>query len=265
MHDKTCNTMLAQCLRACQEQFKTGRVHELGQLQSLLTLFGQLQREHFDFEHVLARALADGADRQTAQQAPIRYVHVHEEASFSAGLFVFPPGASIPLHDHPGMAVLSRVLHGSLGSASFDFIADSGGETARQLLEAHGCFLSMPVTAEVGRMAATGAPGAAATGAGGGLVTAVAPSTLRLLPSEGNLHEFVSGPSGCVVFDVLSPPYNAHEGRDCTYYRRRSSAPPELHELAAAHGPSCMLLEAFVPPDREFCVISDSNDVRSRV
>ena len=57
----------------------------------------------------------------------IRYVHLAEEsprpadadgsggsAGFSVGLFVFPPGATIPLHDHPRMSVLSRLVHGEV-------------------------------------------------------------------------------------------------------------------------------------------------------
>ena len=30
---------------------------------------------------------------------------------YSAGIFVFPPNASMPLHDHSNMIVLSRVLY----------------------------------------------------------------------------------------------------------------------------------------------------------
>lgn len=33
----------------------------------------------------------------------IRYLHIAQEAEFSVGVFVFPPGTRIPLHDHPNM------------------------------------------------------------------------------------------------------------------------------------------------------------------
>ncbi|EOD36442.1 hypothetical protein EMIHUDRAFT_226497 [Emiliania huxleyi CCMP1516] len=41
-------------------------------------------------------------------------MHVYADAALSIGIFVLPAGASIPLHDHPGMSVLSQLLYGSL-------------------------------------------------------------------------------------------------------------------------------------------------------
>jgi PCO_ADO len=49
-----------------------------------------------------------------------------------------------------------------------------------------------------------------------------------LYPYEGNVHEFVAGPHGAAVLDVLLPPYDGYE-RDCTFYtieEDRSSGDP---------------------------------------
>jgi hypothetical protein len=46
----------------------------------------------------------------------------------------------------------------------------------------------------------------------------VAPQCTVLYPREGNLHEFVAGPYGAAVLDVLLPPYDASHHRDCTFY-----------------------------------------------
>ena len=54
----------------------------------------------------------------------VRYLHCKEiHDHFSMGIFVFPPGASIPLHDHPSMVVISRVLYGELHVKSYSVVS----------------------------------------------------------------------------------------------------------------------------------------------
>jgi hypothetical protein len=48
-----------------------------------------------------------------------------------------------------------------------------------------------------------------------------APNVASLYPYEGNLHEFVAGPHGAAVLDVLLPPYDDERKRDCTFYHIR--------------------------------------------
>mmetsp|Transcript_43348 Transcript_43348/g.104765 ORF Transcript_43348/g.104765 Transcript_43348/m.104765 type:complete len:195 (+) Transcript_43348:522-1106(+) len=52
-----------------------------------------------------------------------------------------------------------------------------------------------------------------------------APQVTALYPYEGNLHEFVAGPQGAAVLDVLLPPYDNMQNRDCTFYEIRQTDP----------------------------------------
>jgi len=50
----------------------------------------------------------------------IEFVDVIDNDDFTVGIFLIPKGQRLPLHDHPGMTVLSKVLFGTLKVNSFD-------------------------------------------------------------------------------------------------------------------------------------------------
>lgn len=128
-----------------------------------------------------------------ADQRAIAYVPVAESPSFTMVVFVFPPGSSIPLHDHVGMTVVSRVLWGSLEIHSFDVVAN------------------VPVPDGISGVVAKRRPD--------DLVAAG--ETRWLTPEAGNVHSFTAK-EWTAVFDVLVPPYDERAGRSCSYYRERS-------------------------------------------
>ncbi|KAL9185463.1 hypothetical protein ACHAXT_003240 [Thalassiosira profunda] len=187
----------------------------------------------------------------------VRYLHVKEvPRKFSAGIFVFPPGAEIPLHDHPEMVVLSRVLYGELQVQSYDVMRENADEvdqsesvSADRKKQAPNSpsaltspfrkirdlvFRSLSVGDDEedddirgkATLHATPNPKPMGVQDDAGPATISAPSVTCLYPYEGNCHSFVAGPQGAAVLDILLPPYDAEEDRDCTFYEAHEDGRP---------------------------------------
>jgi predicted metal-dependent enzyme (double-stranded beta helix superfamily) len=115
----------------------------------------------------------------------VGYVSLEDNPLFTIGVFFLAPGSTIPLHDHPEMCVLSHVMKGMVHVTSFDFDLSSANDVA--FLVDDGMYL--------------------------------APVTRTLYPSSGgNLHSFTTK-TGCIIVDVMSPPYDELDGRECTYFQ----------------------------------------------
>lgn len=112
----------------------------------------------------------------------VGYVSIEDHENFQIGVFVLSPGASIPLHNHPEMCVLSQVVNGAVHVVSFDAAKDGSAFLVDDCVCA-------------------------------------APTSRILFPKQGgNFHSFKSS-EGCVIMDVMSPPYDEDEGRECTYFQ----------------------------------------------
>ncbi|KAF8681688.1 hypothetical protein HU200_045118 [Digitaria exilis] len=148
---------------------------------------------------VTKAAAASGVQRR--RRPIITRTTIYECADFSIVIFLLPPGAVIPLHDHPGMTVFSKLLLGSLHVKSYDW-ATAGGSTTTTPASSSVPAASTRRLAKLVLDADLRAPCGA----------------VALFPeSGGNIHRFAAATS-CAVLDVLGPPYSAGE-RDCTYYR----------------------------------------------
>uniref|UniRef100_A0A0D9VX13 cysteine dioxygenase n=1 Tax=Leersia perrieri TaxID=77586 RepID=A0A0D9VX13_9ORYZ len=136
-------------------------------------------------------------DDDAALQRPLAITRttIYTCTNFSIVIFFLPPTAVIPLHNHPGMTVFSKLLLGSLHIKSYDwaqpavFAAGSAPDDRPARL------------AEVVLDRGFSAPS----------------DTLVLYPAAGgNMHRFTAA-TPCALLDVLGPPYS--EDRDCTYYQ----------------------------------------------
>ncbi|GMI90973.1 HYPOXIA RESPONSE UNKNOWN PROTEIN 29, plant cysteine oxidase 1 [Hibiscus trionum] len=120
----------------------------------------------------------------------ITYIHIHECDKFSMGIFCFPAGSVFPLHDHPGMTVLSKLLYGSVYIKAYDWVR--------------------------GENCSPRSSGVAATAIDGIFNAPCEPSVL-FPRNGGNIHSFTAL-TPCAILDVLSPPYSDDFGRPSTYY-----------------------------------------------
>lgn len=142
------------------------------------------------FQHALNRIeLGDlGVNASTVEgyfrPGVIAYSGIYEEQELAICVFALSAGCKMPLHDHPQMAVLTRVVTGKLRIRQADLheSTDSG-------------YLFHEVRS--GEVAA--------------------PVTFMLTPSSANLHEF-EALEDTILLDVIMPNYS--ELRQVTYYQQ---------------------------------------------
>ena len=103
--------------------------------------------------------------------------------AFRASLFLMPAGRTMPIHDHPGMDVLLKVLWGQVRIRSYDW--------------------------------AEGRPGHAR--ATSDRIVSPADDPQRLGPRSHNLHR-LDALEDSAFLDVCAPDYSEEDGRPCRYY-----------------------------------------------
>lgn len=141
---------------------------------------------------------------------PVTYMHICETDGFSLGVFLLKSGTSIPLHDHPGMHGILKVLYGTVRISCMDKLEVGSGQRPRAPPPEQQ--FEPPLQPRE--------------------LDAVQPGVLRsraeyteasgpcfLTPHRDNLHQIdaVDGPAA--FLDILAPPYDPDDGRDCHYYR----------------------------------------------
>lgn len=190
-----------------------------GQLQSLMS-------EVCAADLRLVPRRADGpAPPRPYHQPPVTYMHICETDHFSMGVFLLKSGSSIPLHDHPGMHGVLKVLYGRVRISCFDRMERPA--SPGQAPQAHPDSLRLSVLRSSAEYTSESGP-------------------CVLSPDRDNLHQIdaVDGPTA--FMDILAPPYDPDNGRDCHYYAVLTT---EAGQGAGQPGQEVWLREVSQPAD----------------
>jgi hypothetical protein len=137
----------------------------------------------------------------------IRFFDVLDHASLSVSLIICPSGTRIPLHDHPGMHVFTKVLVGQLDIQMLD-------------VEFSLPCAAVPVDTPVGVRNTR-------------IVSLKAGEFCELTPVVGNIHGVTcSGSETAIMLDVMLPPYPSDDS--CHYFRTTDSI-TELRVINEEH------------------------------
>ncbi|XWS64890.1 hypothetical protein CRYUN_Cryun05aG0043000 [Craigia yunnanensis] len=120
---------------------------------------------------------------------------IYQCDDFELCIFFLPSTAVIPLHNHPGMTVFSKLLLGNMHIKSYDWVDPVNSQDSMP-----------PSQLRLARLKADS------------VFTAPCDTSVLYPTTGGNIHQFTAI-TPCAVLDVLGPPYSKEEDRDCSYYK----------------------------------------------
>lgn len=201
-------------------------------LNKLKTIMDGLRADDLGFD----KTLNDPETWKKPNKAPCTYIEVFQNGHINMSIFVLRPGFKMPLHDHPHMHGLLKVIAGAVKIRSFseyplkeavsviDFAVRAKHEAARI---AQGIHKRRRLFANVSN----------------DRVCSENSSTCTLTPTISNYHEIEALELPAAFFDILSPPYDTLiEGigpRICRYYTVANEISTNLVELSETKVPSC--------------------------
>lgn len=175
-------------------------------LNRLRSYFQQVQASDLNFDLSLVTSVGEYRDELNEageRVAPVTYLHLYEDHVFTMGIFVLKHGVRLPLHDHPGMYGVIKVIHGTAVVTSYnDFKNKTPPEEITRHLLPHQRHLVKSVVKNATQHVTPHSP------------------TCVLSPEEGNFHEIHAREGPLAFVDILAPPYDQDSGsRQCHYYK----------------------------------------------
>lgn len=216
-------------LRTFDDKFKNDLSANLAKLK---TMMDSLKAEDLGYDN----NLKDKALWRLPNKAPCTYIEVFQNSKINMSIFVLKPGFKMPLHDHPHMYGLLKVISGAVKIKTFseypvtqavdpiEFQVRARKEAARL---AQGSYKRRKFFAEITSQATCSDNS----------------GTCILTPTISNYHEIEALDMPAAFFDILSPPYDTLiEGigpRRCRYYFVSNEVSTNLVELQETEVPKC--------------------------
>ncbi|XP_058803646.1 2-aminoethanethiol dioxygenase [Phymastichus coffea] len=149
------------------------------------------------------------------QSAPMCVIDVFENEDITIAIFILKTGVTLPMHDHPEMHGLLKVINGVVKIDSYTI------ESPNSTIEINQ------------RIPATRHPS---------MIIGTTDPACVLTPDKRNLHEITCIEGPAAFLDILSPPYDTDEygdgKRPCRYFKCISNEMTEQVQLMIADVPS---------------------------
>lgn len=132
------------------------------------------------------------------------YIEILDETpNFNVGVFLIPKGNTIPMHNHPNMFVISKVIWGSVLVNCFDRKVNND----KQLEEYDVFQVEEKEKIELKKN-----------------------DIAILTPDKNNIHEVIAHEDSA-FFDIVLPAYEEEENRSCDYYEKLTIANSNLDDV----------------------------------
>ncbi|XP_042857228.1 2-aminoethanethiol dioxygenase-like [Penaeus japonicus] len=200
-------------VRTFRREQQTTASNFLSQYEQLYNILNTIKAEDINLDPSLLQDR--GTFNPSRDGAPVTYMQLYEDSDVTICVFILKKGVRLPMHDHPGMHGLLKVLHGTVAVQSYSFIANM-------------CMDGVPVNQSLS--------GIFPAKKHESVTISASDPACRLFPEKQNVHEIYSLDGPAAFLDILSPPYGTDERlgieRDCHYYQELdgSFAPPQVPE-----------------------------------